>query len=377
MKVKSVEAIPLQFPDPKNEAATGGVGHQLLVRIETDDGIVGWGDTWTRFAEANKPVADIVDAVSELVIGRDPIQTNEIYKELAQRMYWYGEGGIAWLALSAIDIALWDIKGKATGLCLVDMLGGAVTPDLPAIVATHPIGPEISQMVDEAEVLITDRMAGCKFGFLKGAPERLGIDHQRDVSFMSALRHALGDECILAADIRAALDWDVRTAVTRMQAFEEYDLAWIEEPFKPWDVESYRVLRTRANTLVGYGEREWTVAGYQRILSDGQADVIGVDPGRVGGVTATWNIAQRIAAASRIFNGHCWSGAINSAVGLAVACASGASIVFEFKPHPDPMQMDLVTEPLQPNDKRVAPPRKPGVGVEVVEDVVDTYRVDR
>jgi L-alanine-DL-glutamate epimerase-like enolase superfamily enzyme len=371
MKVTEVTAVPLAYPDPNDERRTG---HLVLVRVATDEGLVGWGETWSRFPEASAAVCAVVRGLADLVVGTDPVATAETHAKLSRHTYWYGEGGIAAMALSAIDIALWDVKGQALDTPLVDLLGGAITPSLPAIAAAHPHGDNPAEMVEHAAATVRGRLSGYKFGMVPEAAAGLGRDHDRDVAFVRDLRAALPAGSLIAVDGRAAVGWDPMTAVRRVRAFEEHGIAWIEEPLAPWDTAGYRTLRDRISTLVGYGEREWTVPGYQRLLADGLVDVVGVDPGRVGGVTGMQRIAERIAAAGKHLNPHCWSGAILSAVGLAVAAASGTALVFEVKPLPTAAQDDLVTEPLRPVDGRVSPPRLPGTGVRVVEDVVDTFR---
>lgn len=314
--------------------------------------------------------------LGELLIGADPTHTAAAYDRLLAHSYWYGEGGIASLAISALDIALWDLKGQAAGLSLAGLLGGPRVEALPAIAAAHPHGSDPVEMAEQAAELVTGRLAGYKAGLVPAGPARLGRDHARDAAFVAALRAALPEGAVLAVDGRAAVDWDPMTAVRRVRAFEEHGLAWIEEPFAPWDTDGYRTLRERTSTLVACGEREWTVPGYQRLLADGVADIVGVDPGRVGGVTGSVRVMERIAAAGRRLNPHCWSGAVLSAVGLALATVSGTALVFEVKPQPSAAQDELVSDPLRPDGGRIAAPDRPGIGVTVDEDAVARYRVD-
>lgn len=380
MKIRSVEPIPLAYrdpnrpnPDPRDREAA----YILLVKVTTDEGLVGWGETWTRFSEANRACAAIVRGLEETLIGADPRETQTLYDSLAKKMYWYGEGGLAWLALSAIDIALWDIKGKAENRSLVDMLGGAATPFLPAVTSSHPHGSSIEEMVATAVATTGGRTQGYKFGMTPGGDQNLGFDHERDVSLIRGLREALGPNAIIVADARAAVGWDVETAVRRAEAFNDLGMLWLEEPLEPWDRDGYRALKARTSLKLGYGEREWTVANYDRVLEDGLSDVLGLDHGRVGGVTASWKIAKAVQSAGRHFNSHSWSGSILTSVGLAVSCASGAALMFEVKPFSDPMQTELVTNPLLPTDLNFYPSQAVGVGVDIVADVVEHYRQDR
>jgi L-alanine-DL-glutamate epimerase-like enolase superfamily enzyme len=167
------------------------------------------------------------------------------------------------------------------------------------------------------------------------------------------------------------------TAVRRVQAFEEYDLTWIEEPLGAWDPEGYANLRSKTSTLIAYGEKEWNLEGYERILQTGTVDVVGVDPGRAEGITGFKKVADRVEYHHRQANAHAWSSAITTAASLAISFSSPACRLFELKPLRNPLQHDLVSEPFEHRNGYVYPPDKPGLGIEVIEDVVDSYRSDK
>jgi L-alanine-DL-glutamate epimerase-like enolase superfamily enzyme len=130
MKIARVEPIPVAYPEPNDFNATR---YLCLVKITTDEGIVGWGEAITQFPEANPAVAAIINGMAETIIGRSPIDTEAIWRSLKDRAWWYGYGGgLASNAVAAIDIALWDIKGKALGVSVCELLGGDVHERLPA-----------------------------------------------------------------------------------------------------------------------------------------------------------------------------------------------------------------------------------------------------
>jgi L-alanine-DL-glutamate epimerase-like enolase superfamily enzyme len=178
-------------------------------------------------------------------------------------------------------------------------------------------------------------------------------------------------------DLGYAITWDVTTAVQRTRAFEEYGLTWIEEPLGAWDPEGYATLRAKTSTRLAYGEREWTVEGFQRVLDTGTVDVVGCDPGRAEGITGFSQVCRRVEAARRQANAHAWSSAIVSAASLAVSFSSPACRLFELKPLRNPMQHDLVTRPFEHVDGWMRPPDGPGLGIEVIEEVVDGYRSEK
>jgi L-alanine-DL-glutamate epimerase-like enolase superfamily enzyme len=301
-----------------------------------------------------------------------------VWRKLHRHAYWYANGGLGSFAISAVDIALWDLKGKVLSQPLVDLLGGALRPELPVVEASHAHGKDPDEIAERIGARVAERgLSGSKVGFVAGEEARLGHEHERDVAFVGALRQAVGPYAQIMVDARAAFDWDVAAAVRRTRAFEEFGLRWIEEPLQPADLDGYRALRAKTDALVAFGERENTVAGYERILASGAADVVGFDPGVAGGVTGGLKVIERIEAAGRHFNAHAWAGAVGSAASLALSAATTSSLVFEVKPHRDPAQGEIVSEPLEPSGGRISPPARPGLGVEVLEEAVDHYRLDR
>ena len=373
MKIVKVEPIPVAYPEPNDFNAER---YLCLVKITTDEGVVGWGESITQFKEANAAVAALITGLSEFVIGQDPLNNGAIWRAIKERYWWYGyRGGIAAYALSAIDIALWDIKGKALGVSVLELLGGPVHEKLPAIASGHAHDSSIPKMTEQAQGWLSTGLQGVKVGFGKRGNAHLGYEHDRDVDYVKQMREAIGEDKKLIIDLGYAIKWDVATAVKRVQAFDHYNIDWIEEPLGAWDPEGYRTLRDKTKCLIAYGEREWNTEGFDAILATGTCDVFGIDPGRAEGITGFAKAADRIHSHKRQVNAHAWSSAIVSAASLAVSFSNLAFKLFEFKPLANPMQNELITEPFAHKDGWVYPPLgKPGLGIEVIEDVVNKYR---
>lgn len=371
--IQSVEAIPVAYPEPNDFNATR---YLCLVKITTEDGIVGWGESITQFPEANPAVAAIITGMAELIVGRSALDTSAIWHALKDRAWWYGyNGGIASYAVAAIDIALWDIKGKALGVSVCELLGGPVHDRLPAIASAHAHHGSIPEMAEEALGWLDSGLQGMKVGFGKRGNAHLGFEHDRDVEYVRAMREAIGDNRMLIIDLGFAIKWDVSTAVKRVQAFDHYCIDWIEEPLGAWDPEGYATLRAKTTTLIAYGEREWNLQGFERVLATGTCDVVGVDPGRAEGITGFKRVTDRVEFYRRQANAHAWSSAIVSAASLAVSFSSPACKLFEFKPLRNPMQHDLVSDPVVHVDGWVYPPTSaPGLGIDVNEKVIERYR---
>ncbi|MSY04200.1 MAG: mandelate racemase/muconate lactonizing enzyme family protein, partial [Actinobacteria bacterium] len=373
MKIVKVEPIPVAYPEPNDFNAER---YLCLVKITTDEGVVGWGESITQFKEANAAVAALITGLSEFVIGQDPLNNGAIWRAIKERYWWYGyRGGIAAYALSAIDIALWDIKGKALGVSVLELLGGPVHEKLPAIASGHAHDSSIPKMTEQAQGWLSTGLQGVKVGFGKRGNAHLGYEHDRDVDYVKQMREAIGEDKKLIIDLGYAIKWDVATAVKRVQAFDHYNIDWIEEPLGAWDPEGYRTLRDKTKCLIAYGEREWNTEGFDAILATGTCDVFGIDPGRAEGITGFAKAADRIHSHKRQVNAHAWSSAIVSAASLAVSFSNLAFKLFEFKPLANPMQNELITEPFAHKDGWVYPPLgKPGLGIEIIEDVVNKYR---
>jgi L-alanine-DL-glutamate epimerase-like enolase superfamily enzyme len=307
-----------------------------------------------------------------LVVGVNNLET---WRRIKAHTWWYGyRGGIAAFALSAIDIALWDLKGKVLGQPLIKLLGGAHRERLPVIASTHAFLPSLEQEAERHGRYIKQRYRGVKIGFGKRGEARLGYDFERDVAFMRLLREAVGPSADIMIDRGQSLVWDVSYAIRLTNAFEEYGLRWIEEPLEPSDIEGFRKLRRHVKTLIGTGEREFTADAFEALIDTGVVDVVGCDPGRAEGITGTRKVIELVEAADVWFNAHAWSSAIITAASLALSASSSRCLVFELKPIENPMQHELVTTPFAQKDGWIEVPQEPGLGVEVLEAVIEKYQ---
>jgi L-alanine-DL-glutamate epimerase-like enolase superfamily enzyme len=375
MTVRSVEAIPVAYPEPNDHSRLRSV---CLVKITTEDGAVGWGECCTYFPEASRAAKALVDGLAELVIGRDPVQTHAIWQDLRAHCWWYGTGaGIASLAISGIDIALWDLKGKILNRSLLDLLGGPVHNRMPAVASIHGTKASIPAMVADIQGYLSGGMQGVKIGFGKRGDANLGFDHARDVEFVRTLRDAIGPDKRIMIDLGVKNFWDVPTAIRRARAFEVFDVHWLEEPLGHDDPEGYRALRAGTSLKIAYGEKEWNHKGVQRIVEMGTVDVIGLDPGRIEGITGFIKAAEVCATHRRQANAHNFSTAIVSAASQALSFASPACLELELQPVYGPAQADLVDRPVWHTDGWINLPTGPGLGIDVNEDLVASARLDR
>jgi L-alanine-DL-glutamate epimerase-like enolase superfamily enzyme len=374
--IESVEAFPVSYPEPNDHGRHRAV---CLVRIRDRDGRVGWGEGTTYWPEAAVACAVLVEALAPRLVDGDPRRNGTLMEDLRAQTWWYGtEGvGIAGFALSAIDVALWDLKGKVLGERVLDLLGGPVKEQLPAIASGHAAHSEIPPMAEEIASWLETGLTGVKIGFGKLGDANLGFEHERDVDFMRAVREAIGPDKRIMIDLGVRNRWSVAEAVRRVRAFEEYGIDWIEEPLGADDPEGYLQLRRATATPIAYGEREWSPRGVGRILDTGTVDVVGLDPGRVGGITGFAAACDLIEVARRQGNAHAWSSAIDAAASLAISWAKPVCRQLEEQPFKGPMQDDLIGGAIVHDGGFMPQPQGAGLGIEVDEKVVQRFLIER
>jgi L-alanine-DL-glutamate epimerase-like enolase superfamily enzyme len=254
------------------------------------------------------------------------------------------------------------------------LIGGPLTDRVMAMGSIHLDMDNPDWTVEEFRF-----MAEAGYPIVKGGwgtrPESVfGTDAKRDITLARRIREAIGEDKHLVLDVLGArVRWDVHTAIERIRALEEVRLLWIEEPLPPQDYKAHVFLRSQTSTRIGTGEQEWNLDGYRRLLETGGVDVVQMDPGRCQGITGCRKVIPLIEAANLKFSAHTWSSAINTAASVHLLASSRAGWCMDFKPHPSPMQHELVTDPWVQKDGYVAVRDLPGLGVEVLESVVEKY----
>jgi L-alanine-DL-glutamate epimerase-like enolase superfamily enzyme len=339
---------------------------------------VGWGEAITQFPESTRATARLIEAMGEQLLGADPMQNVALWRKLHQHSWWYGyEGGPACFAISAIDIALWDLKGKLLGQPVVNLIGGAYRDRLPVIASTHAFDESLEREAEKHGRYVREQgYQGVKVGMGKRGQARLGYNFDRDVGFVRLLREAIGPDALLIMDRGQSLVWTRAEAIKRTNAFEECGLYWIEEPLEPTDTAGFLSLRAQAKCLIGTGEREWNARGFARVIESGVADVVGCDPGRAEGITGSLKVIELVEKADVWYNAHAWSSGVITAASLALSASTPRCLLFEMKPITNPMQHELIKNPFAQDKGWVTVPREPGLGVEVDERALQKYRFD-
>jgi L-alanine-DL-glutamate epimerase-like enolase superfamily enzyme len=291
--------------------------------------------------------------------------------------YWYGVEGVAAFAISAIDMALWDLKGTLLGEPVAALLGaGDHRAAIPAMGSVIFDMEDLDWTLNEFQFMRDRGYPIVKAGWGMHAGALFGDDRDRDLRYLREVRGVIGDELSLVVDTPGARAlWDVDTAIARLNEWEPFQLRWVEQPLLPADLEAYARLRRAVNVPVGAGEDEWSPETYGRVIDAECVDVLQLDPGRCLGLTGCREVIRMAERAGVQYSAHSWSGALNTGASLHFLAISENGDTLDFKPHESPMQHDLVTNPWEPRDGMLELRREPGLGVEVREEALTKYRL--
>ena len=367
--IRRIDAFPIAYAEPNYG---GRERYITLVRIETQDGVVGWGEANTRFREAALATRLLaLEGFAPRLTGRDPDDVELLWQEMCDHAFWFGVEGIAAFAISAIDIALWDLKGKLAGRPVADLLGRRCRDTIPATAAIILDMDDLDWTLEEFRSF---RQAG--YRIVKGGgglrPDALiGQDPTRDLRYLTGIREVIGADISLVIDIAAVHGlWDIETAIERFAEWREFDLRWIEQPLRPSDLGAYERLRASTNTPIGAGEDEWSPETYRHLIDSNGVDVVQLDPGRCLGLTGCRAAVALVEAAGLRCSAHSWSSAVNTAASLHVLAITPSADAVDFKPHESPVQHELVDDPWVQRGGCVSLRADAGLGIAVRDDAV-------
>lgn len=369
MKITEVEAIYLKLPDMDERC--DGTQDTLVVRVHTDEGIVGIGevDSSPLVAKAiiEAPVSHaIARGLRECVLGADPLEIAVLWERMYQGSIFFGRGGAAQQAISGVDMALWDIAGKALGQPVYKLLGGGFQTRLRAY-ASILFGDTPDQTYEIGRCFIDQGFTGVKFGW---GP--IGQSEAGDLALVRAARKALGEQADLMID--AGLAYDSSTAIRRAEQFAEFRPFWLEEPLHPDNLEGYARLANRSPIRIAAGEQETTIGGFEALLDAG-IHVIQPDVARVGGPSKAIEIGRLAARRHRMCVNHSYKTGISMAASLHFLAALPNSSLLEYCVEDSPLRQTLTRQRFPVVDGYVAVPQEPGLGVELDDDVLERYRV--
>lgn len=371
MKIVDVETIILALPEILER--TDGSQDTVIVRVTTDEGIVGVGEVdsspWVIKAiiEARKSHT-ICCGLKELVMGEDPFQISRIWEKMYQGSIYYGRRSAAIHAMSGIDLALWDLMGKATGRPVCEMLGACYRKEVRAY-ASSLFGESIKETGQMARDYIDQGFTAVKFGW-----EPIGQDPENDVALVKEIREAVGPRTDVMID--AGFAWDAKTAIQMAKRFSDYNIYWLEEPLHPDDLDGYARLTNGTDVRIAAGEEESSRLSYLDLMDRGCVDIVQVDVTRCGGLTEAIRIAQLAADRHRPVVNHSFKSGISIAASLHFLAAVPNAFILEYCVSQSPLRQNLTKQKFELEAGVVKVPDGPGLGVELDESVIAKYRVE-
>jgi len=371
MKITDVEAIYVSQKQVRAQCDSGQ--DALIVRVTTDAGISGIGEVDSAPLAAKAVIEGpfshtISTGLKHLLIGQDPFETERLWHTMYQRTIYSGRRGIGLHAMSGIDLALWDIKGKALGLPVWKLLGGGFHKQIRCYAST--LFGATPQATGEIARRIRDRgFTAVKFGW---AP--MGQDAATDVDLVRQARRGFGDTGDVMID--AGLVWDARTAIQRAKAFAEFNIAWLEEPLQPDDYIGYKKLTEASPVHIAAGESESNRQSFLDLMDQGGIDIVQVDLTRCGGFTEAVKIASLAADRGLKVANHGFSTYINVHAALHWLNAVPNALIAEFVVQENTdLREFLTTNNVRAVDGHLPIPDAPGLGIELNEEQVQKFRV--
>jgi len=363
MKIIDVQAIAVSIPQRLKYAAptkgfnTESDGH-VLVKVLTDEGLVGLGEAWRL---TPRTVASfITEALKPRLLGADPTQIEMLWRKMYQATFRYGRKGMVLNAISGVEIALWDILGKSCGLPVYKLLGGACWERIRAYASLPPY--------ERPEDVAADAAEQVEQGY------HLVKLHQRDLESVREARRAIGETTELALDVNGC--WTPREALTMSRRLEEWNLRWLEEPINPMDdYDGLRFLRERSNLLIAAGENEYTHYGFKALIEKQAADLLQPDIIKAGGLLC----GRKILAMAEAWNLHVIPHSFYYGPGVAATAhfVMANPLSDEMEINASPLQHDFMIPPLRPVAGQLTVSDRPGLGIELDEDVINHHRLDR
>lgn len=380
MRIVAVETYILQSPLERPfgwsqgwiESRTTG-----LVKIITDEGIVGWGEG------ADGAAAAIVKSFVPVLLGQDPTNRVGLWHKMFSQLYNSGTtSGIGGSAISAVDIALWDITGQAAGLSISDLLGGRIRDRIP-VYATglyYTEGEFPDRLIEEARSYV-------EMGFLGMKTKVGGLALQKDVERVAALRDAIGPDIYLSVDANQA--YNAATAIRLGERLADYDILWFEEPVNARDLDAYLQVKAALPMAIAGGEVLRMRYEFKDFLARRAFDIAQPDVAHVGGITEMRRVVEMANAFGVQVNPHVWASPIMIAATLHVTAAIPPcppardpqpflqEPTMEFDRTPSSIREELCSTPFEQIGGYVAVPTGPGLGIQVDQRVVDRLSVAR
>jgi D-galactarolactone cycloisomerase len=343
----------------------------MIVEIETDDGVIGWGEcygpAWMTAA--------VVKSVSPMLIGADPLRTDWLWQEIYAALRDHGQKGVVIQGLSGIDIALWDIKGKHFGVPAHRLMGGPLRTEVRAYATglyRRKTGDPVQYLADEAAGYVKDGFGAVKL--------KVGFGVEEDARVTRAVREAIGSGVALMVDANHA--YDAVAAIRLGRMIETFDIEWFEEPVPPEDLAGYRDVKAGVSIPIAGGECEFTRFGFRDLLVSRGVDIVQPDTCAAGGLSECKKIADMAWSFGVRYNPHVWGTGIAIAASLQLLAVlpphtppslKPVEPMLEFDRTEHPIRQAVLRQPIEHIGGIVRVPDGPGLGIEIDRDALAEY----
>lgn len=348
--------------------------NSLWVEIIADDGTTGWGEC---YGPAEVYQAAITSFYAPRLLGHDPLATDRLWHTMWHWSLDFARGGIMMGAMSGIDMALWDLKGKALGCSVSDLMGGRYRETLPC----YATGMYFKEMPEDEliEALVAEAMGYRDQGF-SAMKIKVGKNLDFDIRLIAAMRNALPDVTLMADSNHA---YDLPEAIRVGRVLDEHGFAWFEEPLSPEYESQFRQLHDKIRTPIATGECEQTRYGFQRLLAPGGVQIAQPDIAYCGGISEALKIRAIASSLGVNVIPHCWGTMLNVAAATHFL-ASGyrepgrkedEGAILELDRTPNPLRDELFETPVAVDRGTVRVPTGPGLGVTVDRSALESFRI--
>jgi len=370
MKIVEIKAFPVTVPVPPEHRVRLGIGvmvkrDMVFVKVTTQSGLVGWGES--HHGRAHLAIATLINTtLKQLVLGMEATDVNGVWARIYKfQLGSHGMGAACAMGMSGIDMALWDIRGKAVGWPLYKLLGGT-SHKISAYAGGIALGIQPPEsLVEEAKCFVAAGFRALKL--------RLGGDTvAADIARVEAVRAALGPEIDILTDVNTG--YSLADARRAMPAFAACNVGWLEEPFPAHDYRLYREAKSFAPVPLAAGENHFTRFEFSRLIEEGAVSILQPDLSKCGGITEAMKIAAMASAYKLPINPHTSQGVnMTAAVQFLSAIENGGYFEADCSLN-NPLRDELIDPPIRvANDGTILPSEKPGVGVDVNEDMILHY----
>ena len=388
MKIIDVETYVL-LADNYDPNLTSSAQDTCLVIIKTDEGIEGYGECdtspWVAKAFIESPGTHTMDqCVKDILIGSDPLKIDDLWSKIYVGTAMTGRRGAGVNAISAVDMALWDIMGKYENKPVFELMGGKKQDEVIPYASLQPVGHSFQEYKDS---LVEWATKAKDLGFravksevtLNGPYAHSGLNEHDDkaTEVVAAVRKALGPDIKLMIDVQYR--WlNADEALPVVKEWEEFDIYFLETPIWTDDIKGYARMHDEAPMKIAAGEWLSTRYEFEDLIINGKIDVAQPDVGRCGGLTEAMKIAKFSQEHKRIIVPHCWKTSVSISATAHFAFNTPNCAFIEYLPPQlcvEILRKELATEGFEYIDGRILPPTKPGLGIKLNRNAIKKYQV--